>query len=207
MAISKEVIVEAAIGILNRDGAEALSMRTLAAALGIKAASLYNHICGKQELYGAIAEFMCTGCDLPDNGLPPKEYLTELNRAYRLMLLTVRDSTVIFENSVPNTPNRGKLIRSVAGNLAAMGVRAENMMTISNMLNNYVLSFVADECRFKNTPPEMIAEFSNLLDPTDRTLYFSERDFDEQFDYGLCVFFAGLEAVEGQYQGANPAFL
>jgi len=196
MAISKEIIVDAAIGILNRDGADALSMRTLAAALDIKAASLYNHISGKQELYGSIAEFMCTGCDLPDSGLPPKEYLTELNRAYRVMLLTVRDSTFIFENSIPNTPNRGRLIRNVANKLTEMGVQNENLMTISNMLNNYVLSFVADECRYKNTPPDILAGFMNLLDPADRMLYFNERDFEKQFDYGLCVFFAGLEAVE-----------
>ena len=39
--ISLERIVKAAIGLLSRDGIEKLTMRSLAGALGIKAASLY----------------------------------------------------------------------------------------------------------------------------------------------------------------------
>ena len=195
MAISKDAIVAAAIGILNREGEEALSMRTLAAALDIKAASLYNHVSGKQDLYGAIAEYMCTGCDMPDTGLPPKDYLMAISRAYRAMLLKVRDSTVIFKNSLPDTPNRGTIIRNAAERLSALGVEKDKLMTIFNTFNNYILSYVADECRYKNTPPERIAEFMNLLDPEDKILYVNSGDFDEQFDYGLMVFFAGLDAA------------
>jgi hypothetical protein len=77
-----------------------------------------------------------------------------------------------------------------------MGVTPENLMTVSNMLNNYVLSFVADEVRFLNTPPETLKSFSEMLDPGYEVMFMSQRNFEEQFLYGLEVLFAGLEAME-----------
>ncbi|MDR1218798.1 MAG: TetR family transcriptional regulator, partial [Treponema sp.] len=44
MALSQETIVKAALELLNRDGIDNLTMRTLAAFLDTKAASLYRHI-------------------------------------------------------------------------------------------------------------------------------------------------------------------
>jgi AcrR family transcriptional regulator len=192
MAVSRETIVDASLKILNRDGAEGLSMRTLAKELNIKAASLYWHFKGKQELYGEIMERMCQGFELPDTALPPLEYLTEAHKSYRQMLLAVHDSSVIAENSIPNTPRRVEFIRGISNKLLEMGVTPKNLMTVSNMLNNYVLSFVADEVRFLNTPPETLKSFSEMLAPSDEVMFMSQRNFDEQFLYGLEVLFAGL---------------
>lgn len=74
------------------------------------------------------------------------------------------------------------------------GVQEKNLMTVSNLLNNYVLSFVADEVRFKNAPPEACADFPDIPVFSDRPV--TDADYDEQFLYGLRVLFAGLEAVE-----------
>jgi AcrR family transcriptional regulator len=188
MAQTKETIIETAIEILNREGADGLSMRTLAKALNIKAASLYWHFEGKQELFGAIAEHMCERCDIGG----ADDLITSHYLAYRSMLLTVRDSVVIFENSRPNTPRRLEIIKSITERLLGLGVNPENMMTVANMLNNYVLSFVADEQRFKNTPQEVLEDLLKTLDPGERFMFVSGRDFDEQFDYGLSIIFAGI---------------
>jgi AcrR family transcriptional regulator len=164
--------------------------------LGIKAASLYWHINDKTELYGEIAEFLCGQLVLPEESGNARDYLTGAYRAYRAMLLTVRDSTAIFEESIPNTPRRIEIIMAISNALQKMGVKEKNLMTTGNLLNNYVLSFTADECRIKNRTPEEMAAFAAQLSDFDKAVFISADDYDEQFDYGLRVLFAGLEFTD-----------
>jgi AcrR family transcriptional regulator len=195
MGVSKETIVQASIEILNRDGIDSLTMRNLAKELNIKAASLYWHISGKTELYSEIAEFLCKQMVMPEESGSTREYLAETYRAYRAMLLTVQDSMPIFEESLPNMPHRIEIITTISNALLKMGVKANNLMTAGNLLNNYVLSFTADECRIKNRTPEEIATFTAQFNDYDKSAFISSNDYDEQFDYGLRVLFAGLEQV------------
>jgi AcrR family transcriptional regulator len=54
--IEKSTIVSAALDMLDHDGFHGLSMRTLAARLGVQAASLYYHVGGRNELLRLVAE-------------------------------------------------------------------------------------------------------------------------------------------------------
>lgn len=195
MAVTRETIVETSVGILNRDGIEALSMRTIAKELNIKAASLYWHFSGKLDLYGAIAEYLCSFYKMPEESDNPKDYLISSYRAYRAMLLSTRDSVSVLENSIPDTPRRLEIINAILKELVRMGVKKENLMTVSNLLNNYVLSFVADECRFKNTPPDKLQRLEKMFDFQDNLLPRASNNFDGQFLLGLRVLFAGLGAT------------
>jgi AcrR family transcriptional regulator len=195
--VSKESIVKASIKILKREGIEGLNMRAIAKKLDIKAASLYWHISGKLELYGEIAEQLCAEITLPQDTRNPEDCLLEICSAYRAMLLGTRDSVTILEESVPNTPRRIGIIKAQSGYLLKIGVDEQNLMTAGNLLNNYVLSFVADELRMKQRPTEAVKAFLEQLSPNDRLIFSSERDFDEQFLYGLQVIFAGLKKTGG----------
>ena len=52
--LSREVIIDAAFLLVDEKGAAACSMRELATALDVKAASLYNHISGMDDLMGQV---------------------------------------------------------------------------------------------------------------------------------------------------------
>jgi len=54
--LTPEAIVAAAIALLDRDGAEALSMRRLGAELGVEAMSLYRHVPSRRALLDAVAD-------------------------------------------------------------------------------------------------------------------------------------------------------
>jgi TetR/AcrR family tetracycline transcriptional repressor len=54
--LSRPAILAAAMTLIDRDGAEALTMRSLAAALGVEAMSLYRHVASKQALLDGIAD-------------------------------------------------------------------------------------------------------------------------------------------------------
>ncbi|MFJ6678412.1 TetR family transcriptional regulator [Microbacterium sp. NPDC091382] len=54
--LSRAVIIEAALGLVDRKGPSGLSMRALGAELGVEAMSLYRHVHGKEDLLEGIVD-------------------------------------------------------------------------------------------------------------------------------------------------------
>jgi TetR/AcrR family transcriptional regulator, tetracycline repressor protein len=163
-------------------------MRVLAKELNIKAASLYYHIKDKQALYDLIAEHINEEIALPETIEDAKEALTALALEFRKVLLETRDAVEICARSIPSTPNRIKSIKFMLSKLTKYGVSDKNCLTAANILNNYIVSFVADEIRAKNIAPEVAKQFGILFGDQ----YEMNMDFEQQFLYGLRVLFAGL---------------
>src|SRR3954471_10877116 len=63
--LNRAKVVTAALALVERHGVEALSMRKLAAELGVEAMSLYNHVKNKDDVLDAIAEVVFAGIALP----------------------------------------------------------------------------------------------------------------------------------------------
>lgn len=82
-------IVAAAGELLEREGAEALSMRRLADRLGIRAPSIYKHVSGKEELEAALVSdgFEALAAAFEEAVRDADEPLVELARAYRRFAL------------------------------------------------------------------------------------------------------------------------
>ncbi|GKU24402.1 TetR family transcriptional regulator [Clostridium folliculivorans] len=188
MAISKESIINASLNILNRDGISNLTMRTLAKELNIKAASLYWHIKDKQALYDLLSEHINQEIVLPEGLKDPKETLINLSLEIRRVLLKTRDAVDVLSQSFPSTPSRIQSIKFILQTLSEYGVSNKNCLTAANLLNNYILSFVADEIRGMNFSPEEAILFGTFFGDQ----YEFNLDFRQQFLYGLEVILAGL---------------
>lgn len=102
MALSKDLsrdkVVEAALLILRDHGLAAVSMRQVAASLGVQPSALYWHVESKQELLGQLAERILA--ELPDPGaarpgLPVRERLRQQALDIRTALLAVRDGAEV----------------------------------------------------------------------------------------------------------------
>src|SRR5438876_8221992 len=91
-ALDQSQIVRAALGLLDEVGFDGLTMRNLAKKLGIKAASLYWHVSGKQELLSLLAEEICAPMDEPDRTQPWRAQLETLANEFRRVLLAHRDA-------------------------------------------------------------------------------------------------------------------
>jgi TetR/AcrR family tetracycline transcriptional repressor len=190
MGLSKESIVAAALDLLNREGIDKLTMRSLAASLDTKAASLYRHIRDKGDLYDLIAEAVIAGirpaCGLSD----PRAYLMETALLYRRQLLALRDSVEILTRSRTATPRRFEFLKNIMICLLQLGVKESKCLVAAHMFNNYVLSSAADELLFSSVPPEAPRAYEIILGTN-----FEWLSFDEQFACGLEVLFAGLAAL------------
>ena len=63
--LSRPLIVEATLTLVDDEGLEALTMPRLAAHLGVGTMSLYRHIAGKDDLLQAVAVHVLGGVEVP----------------------------------------------------------------------------------------------------------------------------------------------
>ncbi|MFE3323871.1 TetR/AcrR family transcriptional regulator C-terminal domain-containing protein [Streptomyces sp. NPDC059176] len=63
--LNRQRIVEAALVIIDEDGVDGLSMRRIAARLGVQAMSLYNHVRSKDDILDGVTEFVTTDMKMP----------------------------------------------------------------------------------------------------------------------------------------------
>jgi len=87
ITLSRERILEAAIGLVDRDGFGALNMRRLAAELGVGTMSLYHYVSDKEALLEGIAEVVMSGLEQPPMDLGWMEAVTMLSRSFRQIAL------------------------------------------------------------------------------------------------------------------------
>jgi hypothetical protein len=120
-----------------------------------------------------------------------RKYLFEFARVYRQKLLEVRDGVEVFLRSYPSTPVRCETIKNVMISLLHIGIKEKNCLVAAGIYNNYALSFVADEVIFKANPAGQPAFIDTILGAG-----YEKMSFDEQFECGLNVLFAGFKILE-----------
>ncbi|NGY57598.1 TetR/AcrR family transcriptional regulator [Lentzea sp. NEAU-D13] len=84
--LSQDRIVAAAVELLDADGLEALSMRTLAARLDTKATSLYRHVANKDELIELVVDEVYGEMEVVASG-PWRSSVADAARSLRAMVL------------------------------------------------------------------------------------------------------------------------
>jgi AcrR family transcriptional regulator len=80
--LTRDAIVDAAIALIERDGADRLSMRRLGAELGVEAMSLYHHVPGKEALLDGLVEALVAEieADLALSARPEEDWHAEVRR-------------------------------------------------------------------------------------------------------------------------------
>src|SRR5919201_3122725 len=91
-AVTREQVVREALALLDEVGFDGLTMRRLAARLGVQAASLYNHVGDKLELLALLGDAVCPEVREPDPGQDWRPRLEALAADYRRVLLAHRDA-------------------------------------------------------------------------------------------------------------------
>ena len=97
--LSREKIAVAALAVIDRDGLEALSMRSLGRELGVSAMSLYNHVADRVGLETLVAEAVVSGIDLT----PQTETaaVTEPGEEVRRLMFALREALNTHPAAIP----------------------------------------------------------------------------------------------------------
>jgi TetR/AcrR family tetracycline transcriptional repressor len=165
-----DLLVKAAVSLLDEEGLDALTTRRLAARLGVQSPALYWYVRDKEELLDLVAEAICAPALEPYERLAAKadlgwrERLTAAGRIYRELLRSHRDAPRLLAERSRLGPVRRRLADAVVGLVLEAGFPEADAAVISVLLNDYLTSMVGGEVRFQARAPEMSGdEFEQSL--------------------------------------------
>ena len=202
--LSPEIILGSAFLELEKSGLESLSMRRIAERLGVKAASLYNHMHGKEEVLWKLADLICSDISFPAADKNWRDRLIELLENYRSRLVSIKDGAKLLAQTPPFGIHRIRLIEEFLQILRDSGLRKSLIVDTAFALNSYVLGFSMDENESRkqfeasNKASDVDQFFSNLPpDEFPALREFSEElaldSADRRFHVGLDLILEGVE--------------
>lgn len=121
--LNREVVIAAALEMLDAVGVDGLSMRALADRLGVKAASLYWHLRDKDQLLELVADAVLDRVVVPVSPRSWRSQVAEACDELSRFLLDHRAAASVVLTSLP-VIQRSRLTRDLARVLAAAGLEA-----------------------------------------------------------------------------------
>jgi AcrR family transcriptional regulator len=205
--LSRDAIVDAALALVDEDGLESLSMRRLAARLGVEAMSLYNHVDGKAALLDALVERLIvdTELDFPDDE-PWTEAMMRTATAIRSLAHAHPRAYVLLATRPPATTRSIVHMEPLHAVLARAGFdggqRLLIMQILFTFLNGYLLAEVGTPPGQGDVPePDGIAAYSGLPEEA-RYARDAAASIDapgwlaRQFETAVRLVIGGLERLE-----------
>ncbi|RSM75356.1 TetR family transcriptional regulator [Kibdelosporangium aridum] len=145
--LTRQVLIDTALRLLGEVGLEGLTVRRLAAELGVQSPALYWHIRTKQELLDGMAEhiIVAAGMGPPEDGETWQKWLARRARAYRQSLLAHRDGARIVANAAWLSPQTIKLFNDELAAMVDRGFPADLALRTITALSQYTNGFVLQE--------------------------------------------------------------
>ncbi|MCP9952734.1 TetR/AcrR family transcriptional regulator [Actinomadura madurae] len=144
--LTREGIVEAAIGIADAEGLDAVSIRRIASELGVRAMSLYTHIDAKEDLldlmYDEVAGEVLLDGEMPDDW---REAVLVLARREREASIRHPWLLQIAGRSVRVGPNGLRHLEQSLAAIARLTDDPEDMLTIVKAVDYYMMGFITFE--------------------------------------------------------------
>ena len=143
--VTRDQVVRHAIEVLDAEGFDRLTMRRLADRMGIRAASLYNHVRDKNELLALVGDALCERISELDPARPWRDRLETMALEFRRVLKAHRDGARVLAATPPLGPNRLRLVDQVLHALETAGFSAAETADASIVLNSFIVGFALDE--------------------------------------------------------------
>jgi AcrR family transcriptional regulator len=201
--LTREQIVSAAMTIVDRDGLEALSMRKLAAELGVGTMSLYYHVPDKSVLYDLILDAGLREVDLSadDATAPVETRVAAVAYAIRDALLNHPRAAIIVMSRSLRTPTQIRPVERLLQILLEAGMAPAQAMQTVNVIGQYAVGSTAMYANHVNDSEyrdEREGDYTELA-PEEfpamfRVMEHSEGlgDWARDFDAGLAALIKGL---------------
>lgn len=138
-------IAEAAVGVADAEGLDAVTMRRLAAELGVAPMAAYRYVTGKDELLELMVDFVYAEPELPDGAGGWRATMRSVALRTRETLL--RHSWVTRAACCAPTPNQLAATEAVLAALDGLGLDADTAMAVHSTLTAYVHGAVDSEIR------------------------------------------------------------
>jgi AcrR family transcriptional regulator len=196
---------------VDRDGLDALTMRTVAHYMGRGAASLYAHVASKEELLELVVERVIGEVPIPQKGDPEhwQDQVKDYCRAIRTVFSRHRDLARASFARIPLGENALRGMESLIEVMRGGDLSEQVIAFACDLLPLYVMAVCYEESLYSGeTSPEDLAKFVADMRqylaslPPDRfpnmvslAIPMTEGAGDERFEFGLDVLVRGLAAT------------
>jgi TetR/AcrR family tetracycline transcriptional repressor len=145
VALERDEVVRVALDLLDEVGLAGLSLRKLAAKLGVQAPTLYWHFKDKQDLIDEMSSAMMAASPIP----PPEqavwnEWLAWMARNMHAAMLMRRDGALLHAASRPSEGG-WEAVEVIVAMLRAAGFSKEDGLHGLGVLTDYVLGAAIEE--------------------------------------------------------------
>jgi len=201
--LTRDQIVSAAIAVVDREGLEALSMRKLAAELGVGPMSLYYHVPDKSALYDLILDAIMGEADLSgdDPSEPVGDRLVRIAYSLRDALLTHPHAATLAMSRSLRTPEQLRPVEAMLGIMFDAGLSPADSIAAVDVIGQFTFgttmayaSHLTDseyhdderDADLSAITPDAFPNISRLLAETEY------RGWDAEFDEGVRALVKGL---------------
>lgn len=206
--LSRELIVDAYLRVVEEEGAEAATLRRLGAELGVDPTAVYRHVRDKEEILAAASDRLLAQAA---EGYEPtgswRADLRALALRARGAYLNHPHALLALETSPAALPNGFRLADLVIGCLREAGLPEDEVAPAFEVIEGYVIgTAIVDARASEETREEWRRAYTSL--PRDRYPNLSAaasqvyRDPDAAFLYGLDLM---LDALEARAAGRSRA--
>lgn len=202
-AADRAHITAAALRLLDEVGLDALTMRKLAAAVGVRAGTLYGYFPTKRALLTAMAEAMLSGCHEAADGLVhPRERVRALALSLRAALLSHRDGARVYAGTHATGPHTLGFAEALTGALREGGLTPAAAMRTALLVLHFTTGHALEEQAVIEPSPELSADIEDLRQAIQHGDYphlaqtqahLTGADMTELFEQGLRLLTPRLE--------------
>jgi AcrR family transcriptional regulator len=208
--LSRDRVVRAAVAYADENGIEPLTMRNLAAEVGVKAMSLYNHVANKEDLLDGMIDVVFGEIELPSGEDGWKTAMRRRAIAVRTVLSRHRWAIGLMESRTSPGPATLRHHDAVIGCFRAAGFTLALAAHAYSALDSYIYGFAMQERGLPFDTPEETAQLAQVIVaqfPADKYPHLAEftfehvlqpgYDFAAEYEYGLALILDGLERAAG----------
>jgi AcrR family transcriptional regulator len=145
-SLTRERVVAEALAVISADGVEALSMRALAARLGVVPGALYRHVRGREQLYDLILDGVLAEVDCQvDPALPWTAQITTLAHRLRRVLEAHPGIAGLLKTRDPLSPHSLALAEAFLAPLHAAGLPERQTARAFRLVYDYTIGFALSD--------------------------------------------------------------
>ncbi len=209
--LSRQRVLDAALGLADSGGLEALTIRSLATALGAKPMSVYYHVASKDEILDALVDTVFSEIVVP---VPGREWRTELGgRAHsaRQVLARHRWAIGLLESRRSPGPANLRHHDAVLATLRDAGFSAALPAHAYALLDSYVYGFALQEAGLPFEGRDSVGsvaepimalmaagDYPHLMEMAASYYMQPGYDFADEFGFGLELILDGLELLRAR---------
>lgn len=204
--LTRERVMRGALAVAEASGIAGLTMRSLAAELGVKPMALYHHVAGKEEIVDGIVDHVFSQIDLPPDDTDWRTAIRRRATSARRVLVRHPWAITLMDSRRAPGPATLRQHDAVLGTLRRAGFSVVMTAHAYSLIDAYVFGFAVQEAALPFDSPESVAEvaesvqaqfaagdYPHLVELMTEHALQPGYDYGAEFEFGLDLVLDGLE--------------